>query len=137
MIAVLQLILSRPKKCHPKNVYKCLRDLFSFNSLSSWRSFGIKSNIQCPALIYPYPPCMSLLSANQRQTETALPILCSVLEGHSQDLLQFILDASVHPEINTLRQTSADETLRVVFHLTRTWCFALHKERVKVLGRWS
>ena len=49
-----------------------------------------------------------------------LPILCSVLEGPSQDLLQFILDASIHPEIITLRQTSADETLKVMFHLTRT-----------------
>ena len=65
-----------------------------------------------------------------------LQILSSVLQGPSQDLLQFILDPSVHPYIITLTQSNADETLKIVFHLTRTWCFALHKERAKALGRW-
>ena len=53
-----------------------------------------------------------------------LHILISVLGGPSQDLLQFILDASVHPEVITLTQTYGDEILKIVFHLTRTWCFA-------------
>ena len=65
-----------------------------------------------------------------------LPILVSILEGSPFDLLQFILDASVHPEIITLKQNYGDVILKIVFHLTRTWCFVLHKERAKVLGHW-
>ena len=43
--------------------------------------------------------------------------------GSPLDLLQFILDASVHPEIITLKQNYGDVILKIVFHLTRTWCF--------------
>ena len=63
-------------------------------------------------------------------------LLRTVLNGPALDLVQFILDASVHPKVITLGQNFGDEPVKIIFHLTRTWCFALHKERAKILQRW-
>ena len=65
-----------------------------------------------------------------------LPVLESVLHGSQETLMQFLLDPSVHPQIITLAQDFGDSILRVVFHLTRTWCYSMHKERSKILRRW-
>ena len=45
--------------------------------------------------------------------------------------LQFLLDASVLPEVITTVQDNESEVLSDVFHLTRSWCFAMHRERAK------
>ena len=65
-----------------------------------------------------------------------LPVLESVLHGPQEILMQFLLDPSVHPSIIILAQNIGDNILRVVFHLSRTWCYTVHKERSKLLGRW-
>ena len=57
-------------------------------------------------------------------------LVTSVLSSPPAVLLQFILDAS-------LVQIYGSEVLKVVFHPTRSWCFAVHKKRAKLLGRWS
>jgi hypothetical protein len=59
-----------------------------------------------------------------------------VLLGPQENLLKFILDPSVHPQVISLVQHFGDEPLKIVFHLTRSWCFAIHKERAKLLDRW-
>ena len=64
-----------------------------------------------------------------------LPVLESVLHGSQEILMQFLLDPSVHPSIIILVQNIGDNILRVVFHLSRTWCYTVHKERSKLLGR--
>ena len=64
-------------------------------------------------------------------------VVDSVLIGGKDDLLQFLLDPSTNPSIIKLTQDFCPEPLKVTFHLTRTWCFALHKSRAKLLGRWS
>ena len=64
-------------------------------------------------------------------------LLSTILIGPETDLIQFILDPSVHPQVILFSQNhSSSDTLRVVFHLTRTWCFTMHRERAKLLGRW-
>ena len=60
----------------------------------------------------------------------------SMLDGPPRHLVQFILDASVHPTTISLVQLFGDIPLKIIFHLTRSWCFAIHKERSKILGRW-
>ena len=50
---------------------------------------------------------------------------------------QFLLDCSVIPEAIAMTQLLGPETLDFLFHITRTWCYALHRERLKLLGRWN
>ena len=64
-------------------------------------------------------------------------LVSSVLSSKPAVLLQFILDASVQTQVISLVQVYGSEVLKVVFHLTRSWCFAVHKKRAKLLGRWS
>ena len=63
-------------------------------------------------------------------------IIITTLNGSSHNLMQFLLDPSTHPQIILLAQNLGDEPLRIAFYLTRTWCFSIHRERAKILGRW-
>ena len=50
---------------------------------------------------------------------------------------QFILDCSSLPDVISLHQEHGQQVLNHLFKVTRTWCYTLHKERLKILGRWS
>ena len=63
-------------------------------------------------------------------------IVSQVLQGPPEKLLKFILDPSANPSVISLYQVHGDEVYQLVFHLTRTWCFALHKVRSQKLGIW-
>ena len=65
-----------------------------------------------------------------------LKLTSAVLNGPSEDLMNFLFDASTHPDVISLQQIYGDEPLQIVFHLTRSWCFAVHKQRAEVLGNW-
>ena len=63
-----------------------------------------------------------------------------VLEAFSsktEHLLQFIIDCSTLPTVITSRQEHGEELINELFRLTRTWCFVIHRERMKMLGRWN
>ena len=49
----------------------------------------------------------------------------------------FLLDCSTLPETIKLTQVHGKEVLYHLFHITRTWCYTLHRERLKKLGRWN
>ena len=60
-------------------------------------------------------------------------LVSKALLSSTNELVQFILDASVLPQVISNVQTHGKELLHLVFHLTRTWCFTIHRERVKLL----
>ena len=63
-----------------------------------------------------------------------------VLEAFSSEtsyLLQFILDCSVLPTVIAATQRHDFIVLKELFHFTRTWCFTIHRQRMKMLGRWN
>ena len=64
-----------------------------------------------------------------------LQIISRVVNSPPQELVQFILDPSVHPLLIALVQTQGLDTLRLAFHLTRTWCYSIHCERLKIVRR--
>ena len=49
---------------------------------------------------------------------------------------QFLLDCSCLPEVVMAVQQQGDQVLRHLFRITRTWCYSLHRSRLKLLGRW-
>ena len=50
---------------------------------------------------------------------------------------QFLLDCSILPDVIRLRQEHGQPVLHILFYLTRTWCYSLHRERLPQLGRWN
>ena len=50
---------------------------------------------------------------------------------------QFLLDCSVLPEVIVLVQLYGQPVLDQLFYLTRTYCYCLHRERMKILGKWK
>ena len=50
--------------------------------------------------------------------------------------VQFVLDCSVLPSVVEASRADAS-VLPLLFKITRTWCYSLHRTRLKLLGRWS
>ena len=59
---------------------------------------------------------------------------CAPLHSRSP---QFLVDCSSLPEVIQAVQKSGDSVLHHLFRVTRTWCYTLHKERLRLLGRWN
>ena len=49
---------------------------------------------------------------------------------------QFLLDCSVLPDIIRARQVTGPDLMSHLFRVTRTWCYCIHKARLKTLNRW-
>ena len=67
-------------------------------------------------------------------------VLGLVLEAFTSErcyFLQFILDCSVLPSVIAATQRHGFSILKELFHFTRTWCFTIHRQRMKMLGRWN
>ena len=64
-----------------------------------------------------------------------LNIFKSILESSEEQQVQFFLDCSVIPEVIKAAQTN-NSILTLLFRATRTWCYSLHRTRLKMLGRW-
>ena len=64
-------------------------------------------------------------------------LILEALSSEKDYLLQFLLDCSVLPTVITASQSYGDGIFSELFYLTRTWCFSVHRERMKMLGRWN
>ena len=49
---------------------------------------------------------------------------------------QFLVDCSCLAQVITSAQLHGDMVLHHIFRITRTWCYSLHRARLKLLGRW-
>ena len=50
---------------------------------------------------------------------------------------QFLLDCSTLSDVIRTAQIYDDSVLEYLFNITRTFCYNMHKERLKILGRWN
>ena len=64
-------------------------------------------------------------------------IVIEALSNEKSYLLQFIIDCSVLPSVIKAVQAHGHGILDDLFYLTRTWCFSIHRQRMKMLGRWN
>ena len=58
------------------------------------------------------------------------------MSDNRNDKTQFLLDCSSSPEVIACHQILGNQVLNDLFYITRTWCYALHRERLRLLGRW-
>ena len=59
------------------------------------------------------------------------------LSNSTLKIMQFFLDCSALPEVISSSQQHGDQILCDLFYCSRTWCYSLHRERMKRLGRWN
>ena len=68
------------------------------------------------------------------------PVVASIVRQYCYPdcrlFCQFLLDCSVLPEVIAAVQQHGDEILQHLFNITRIWVYALHRDRLKILGRW-
>ena len=50
--------------------------------------------------------------------------------------VSFILDCSSDPDAILLSQQHGESVFEFLFACTRTWAYGIHRERLKLLGRW-
>ena len=53
------------------------------------------------------------------------------------DFCQFIVDCSTLPSVISLVQSYGSSFLSVMFEISRTWVFVIHRERLRRLDRWK
>ena len=88
----------------------------------------------CPSYNSTREKLVTLWVSNSSPYVTSLDT--TILNGPGLSLMQFLLDASSHPIVIRLAQDLGSEELKTIFHLTRTWCYAVHRHRAKLLGGW-
>ena len=69
------------------------------------------------------------------------PLVTAIVELYctpeSRLFPQFIIDCSVLPEVITAVQINGKDILTHLYNITRIWCYSLHRDRLKILGRWK
>ena len=64
-------------------------------------------------------------------------LITNLCTPSSPDFCQFLIDCSTIPAVILATQTQGPKVLHHLFHVTRTWVYSLHRERMKLLGRWN
>ena len=69
------------------------------------------------------------------------PILQPIIDAYlfeTRDIFcQFIVDCSVLPLVIAAYQLYGPTIHEHLYHITRTWCHTLHRDRLRHLGRWN
>ena len=64
------------------------------------------------------------------------PLIDKYCSPQHPDFPQFLIDCSVLPDVIQANQGSPINILIPLFKITRTWCYCLHRARLRILGRW-
>ena len=94
---------------------------------------------RCPLLQERAQLLIQYMETIFKDSQACLKILNEMIVGCAEDndlWVQFVLDCSVLPAV--IQAVQADQAvLPLLFKATRTWCYSLHRTRLKLLGRWS
>ena len=71
------------------------------------------------------------------QNKVVFNLVIEALSNETEYLVQFLIDCSVLPSVVKATQEHGDGILNQLFYLTCSWCFVIHKQRMKILGRWN
>ena len=90
---------------------------------------------RCPLLADRRDALLEYSLSLAEQSPLCLPIINTALAGGDEAWVQFVLDCSTSAD--TIVATQSDpQILKVLFKITRTWCYSLHRSRMKLLGHW-
>ena len=92
--------------------------------------------IVCPALDHIRHRLHSLWCQKTVLCTPLHDLILKILGSSSETQVRFILDSTAFPEVINLVQTLGQEIEDTVMYLTRTWAFTIHRQKLKMLGRW-
>ena len=92
--------------------------------------------IICPALEHTRMKLQSLWYSKTVDCQPLHQLIITILGSSPFNQTKFILDCTSFPEIVSLRQALGNDIQDRVLYLTRTWAQALHRQKLKILGRW-
>ena len=95
--------------------------------------------VDCPAL-KDYRLKMASYTANhvaEKVPPEVGAIILQLCSRNNPQLCQVLLDCSSIPEVITAVQLYGKEVIEYFYEVTRTWIYVLHRERLKILGRWN
>ena len=76
----------------------------------------------------------NLENINYSETSKFL-ILLAMNSPSIEDTVQFLLDCSNNPAVISCTQTHGPQIMEELFRFTRSWCYAVHKTKLKLQGR--
>ena len=88
--------------------------------------------LHCPA--YSLTRVNLLEKFKSAQNHSIQLLVTTALTKPDSYMLQFLLDASVLPETQSLIRRFGDSILYQIFSLTRSWCYSIHRERLKQIN---
>jgi hypothetical protein len=89
----------------------------------------------CPAYNTTRQSLLNLCLKTENQHSHQL--VTSFLFSGPTKTMQFLLYCSAIPEVISTAQHWDDSVYKDLFYLSRTWCFAVHRERMKRLCKWN
>ena len=93
---------------------------------------------QCEDLQPARQRIFSLWAIHMANKPFLLPVVKKyTLDSNTNMFVQFLLNCTVLPEVISLRQLHGDCVHDSLLYLTRTFCFSVHKTRLKLLGKWN
>ena len=116
---------------------------------SSDNPMGICSNTTCQDHQLVESPehilihCPSYIAARQHlvslQYELSDQVSQSLITRHlfTEDMMQLLLDCSALPMVIRAAQVHGPKIFSSIFYYSRTWCFSIHRSRMKRLNKWN
>ena len=91
---------------------------------------------RCPVLHDRKQPLVEFAQSTLKHSPVATSIFNEIITSDETTLVQFLLDCSVLPSVITAAQNDSN-ILTYLYKATRTWCYTMHRARLKLLNRWS
>ena len=92
---------------------------------------------QCPGLAEATAAAVDHWTQYLGENSFLLPLIQEYAGADPSTFLGFLLDPSTQPPVITLAQEHGRSVIDQLCHLTRTWLYSHHKERLKKLGFWQ
>ena len=95
--------------------------------------------LYCEDLVPARVRVATLWSKTLLEKPSLLPIVEKYFSSCENEYLviQFLLDCSTLPEVVKAHQAEGSWVLDTLFYMTRTFCFSMHKARLRLLGKWN
>ena len=79
----------------------------------------------------------SFTSSYAASVPAIMDLILTLSLPSNPSFVQFLLDCSCLPEVILATQQHRKEVLGHLFLITRLWVYTVHRERMKLLGRWN
>ena len=89
--------------------------------------------LDCEALTTSRKGVMDLWDKTMIAHPHLLTLVTKYTVADNDTLVQFILDPSTLPDVILARQLFGQDVYDILFYITRTFCFSIHKAKIKLL----